>query len=219
MAEVNTGGGTAKKGKPKKMTLRVDFTPMVDMNMLLITFFMLCTTLAKPQSMDLTMPTNDKNLKESEKTKVKESKAITLILGEKNEVYYYLGLPKNASLKVTNYNGVNDKNSIRSLLLSRNRVGVAQMHKLKVLKYKGQITDDAYKKAVHDIKNSKDGETVIIEPMDKSTYKNLVDALDEMGICGIGKYSINDVSKWDKSLVDNLKQSGAPLTKASQIAK
>ena len=41
----------AKKNlsKQKKMDTRVNFTPMVDMMMLLITFFMLCTTLAKPQ--------------------------------------------------------------------------------------------------------------------------------------------------------------------------
>ena len=53
MAEVNTdkGKGDGKKGKQKKVNIRVDFTPMVDMNMLLITFFMLCTSLSKPQTM------------------------------------------------------------------------------------------------------------------------------------------------------------------------
>ena len=54
MAEIqenNSGKGKEGKGKQKKMTIRVDFTPMVDMNMLLITFFMLCTSLSKPQTM------------------------------------------------------------------------------------------------------------------------------------------------------------------------
>ena len=60
MAEVKQSGGEEKKGKPKKQTLRVDFTPMVDMNMLLITFFMFCTTLSKPQIMDIAMPTDQK---------------------------------------------------------------------------------------------------------------------------------------------------------------
>ena len=50
-----------KESKQKKMNVRVDFTPMVDMLMLLITFFMLCTTLSKPQTMELTMPSNDEN--------------------------------------------------------------------------------------------------------------------------------------------------------------
>ena len=51
MAEVNTdkGKGDGKKGKQKKVNIRVDFTPMVDMNMLLITFFMLCTSLSNRQ--------------------------------------------------------------------------------------------------------------------------------------------------------------------------
>ncbi len=61
MAEVNTdkGKGDGKKGKQKKVNIRVDFTPMVDMNMLLITFFMLCTSLSKPQTMEISMPSKD----------------------------------------------------------------------------------------------------------------------------------------------------------------
>ena len=57
-----------KASRQKKMNTRVDFTPMVDMMMLLITFFMLCTSLAKPQTMNLTMPSNDENISEQEVT-------------------------------------------------------------------------------------------------------------------------------------------------------
>ena len=46
--EVKDSGKGGKKGQQKKMKIHVDFTPMVDMNMLLITFFMFCTTLSKP---------------------------------------------------------------------------------------------------------------------------------------------------------------------------
>ena len=47
MAEIQENNNKEKKGnKQKKMNIRVDFTPMVDMNMLLITFFMLCTSLS-----------------------------------------------------------------------------------------------------------------------------------------------------------------------------
>lgn len=65
MAEIQENNNKEKKGsKQKKMNIRVDFTPMVDMNMLLITFFMLCTSLSKPQTMEISMPSNDKNITE-----------------------------------------------------------------------------------------------------------------------------------------------------------
>ena len=77
-AEVQESGGKNGKSKQKKFAVRVDFTPMVDMNMLLITFFMLCTTLSKPQTMEISMPSNDKNITEEQKSMVKASQAITL---------------------------------------------------------------------------------------------------------------------------------------------
>ena len=70
MAEIQDNGGKKKGSKQKKMAVRVDFTPMVDMNMLLITFFMLCTSLSKPQTMEINMPSNDKNLTEEQQNKV-----------------------------------------------------------------------------------------------------------------------------------------------------
>lgn len=82
MAEIQESGNKkGGKSKQKKMTVRVDFTPMVDMNMLLITFFMLCTSLSKPQTMEISMLSNDKTITEEQQTKVKASQAITLLLG------------------------------------------------------------------------------------------------------------------------------------------
>ena len=69
MAKKNTS-------RQKKVDLRVDFTPMVDMMMLLITFFMLCTSLSKPQAMLLTMPSNDQNVQEQDKTATKASQTL-----------------------------------------------------------------------------------------------------------------------------------------------
>ena len=59
------------------------------MNMLLITFFMLCTSLSKPQTMEISMPSNDKDITEQQKSMVKASQAITLLLGADNKLYYY----------------------------------------------------------------------------------------------------------------------------------
>lgn len=76
------------------MDVRVDFTPMVDMMMLLITFFMLCTSLAKPQTMELSMPSNDKNLTDENKSVTKESYTITIYVTGNNGIYYIAGIPK-----------------------------------------------------------------------------------------------------------------------------
>ena len=79
-----------KESKQKKMNVRVDFTPMVDMMMLLITFFMLCTSLAKPQAMHLTMPAKDDNMTAEDKDKSKTENTITIYLADNDKLYYYI---------------------------------------------------------------------------------------------------------------------------------
>jgi biopolymer transport protein ExbD len=79
-----------KESKQKKMTTRVDFTPMVDMMMLLITFFMLVGSLQKPQAMHLTMPAKDDNMTAEDKDKSKTENTITLYLAENDKLYYYI---------------------------------------------------------------------------------------------------------------------------------
>jgi biopolymer transport protein ExbD len=207
MAEVNTGGGEQKKGKPTKQNLRVDFTPMVDMNMLLITFFMFCTTLSKPQTMDITVPTKeDKELKEEDKNKIKESQSITILLGEENKIYYYLGIPN-----YEDYNSVKETDNLglRDLLLERNGDGIRQMTELKLKKYKKQISDEDFEEAAKDIRKRKDAPIVVIKPTDASTYENLVDALDEMAICSIGTYALVELTEGDKFVLENYKGKGA----------
>lgn len=186
--------------KQKKMTVRVDFTPMVDMNMLLITFFMLCTTLSKPQTMEISMPSNDKNISEDDQNKVKASQAITLLLAGKDKIYYYEGQPNYddpASLKETSY----DANGIRSQLLKKNYEAVQKVNELKQDKANLKITEEEFKKKVLEIKGGKKTPTVIIKATDDSSYKNLIDALDEMQICNIGKYVITEITSQDKELI------------------
>lgn len=213
MAEIQESSkkDDGKKGKQKKMTVRVDFTPMVDMNMLLITFFMLCTSLSKPQTMEISMPTKDK-VSEEEMTKVKESRAITILLGGNDKVYYYLGQPNYedyTSLKETSY----DADGLRALLLDRNREVVARVNELKKQREEKKITEDQFKEMKAEI--SKEEETspiVMIKGTDESSYKNLIDALDEMQITNISKYAVLDISDGDKFMLENFEKKGE-LTK------
>ena len=135
MAEIQESSGKTGKSKQKKFSVRVDFTPMVDMNMLLITFFMLCTSLSKPQTMEISMPTNDK-VTEEEQTKIKASQAVTLLLGADDKVYYYFGEPNYedyTSLKETDYS----PEGLRAMLLDRNKEVTARINDLKQQKKDG----------------------------------------------------------------------------------
>lgn len=207
MAEVQEGdSGKRNNSKQKKMAVRVDFTPMVDMNMLLITFFMLCTTMSKPQTMEISMPAKE-DLTDDQKTKVKASEAITLLLADNNRIFYYDGQPdyKNySSLKETSYNA----DGLRAMLMQRNAAAMNEVNKLKKEKIDLKISDDDFRKKVSEIKGGKNTPTVIIKATDDSTYKNLIDALDEMQICNIGKYVITDITDGDKFLIKNLETRG-----------
>lgn len=204
-AEVQESSSKKGKGsKQKKMSVRVDFTPMVDMNMLLITFFMLCTSLSKPQTMEISMPSNDKDITEEQQSKVKASQAITLLLGRDNRVFYYVGLPdaNYSNLIETTYK----PDGLRGMLLQKNSVAVKKAADLRQQKIDLKISQEEYDKQLAEIKAAKNTPTVIIKATDDATYNNLIDALDEMQICNIGKYVITDIEDGDKVMIGNLMQ-------------
>lgn len=206
MAEIEEKGEKGKKVRQKKMSVHVDFTPMVDMNMLLITFFMLCSTLNKPQTMEISMPSRDK-VAEEEQTKVKESLAITLILGADDAIYYYQGLPdynNYQTLVPTTYFA----DGLRALLLNQNKKVVAGMNALKKDKLNRKITQEEFEKRAAEIKKDKSSPVVMIKATDDSSYKNLIDVLDEMQICNIGRYAIVDLTEGDQFLLQNYKSQG-----------
>lgn len=170
MAEMDTsGGGKHKKGpgvkKGKKLSTRVDLTPMVDLGFLLITFFIFTTTMSQPTAFKLFLP-DDRTTPENQ-NKAKESGALTILLGKDNNVFYYEGMLKDqgANFKSSNFKEIRD-----------------------VIIQKKQSTDTA------DL-------VLVIKPSDESTYKNVVDILDEMSINMIKRYALVDISPVEDQLI------------------
>jgi biopolymer transport protein ExbD len=116
MAELDTSGGGKgkKKGGQKKKAVRVDLTAMVDLAFLLITFFILTTTLSKPKSQELIMPDKDEKTKQQEA--VAETKTMTLLLGKNNKLEWFIGLPGKSAPTVIGYG----KNDLRKTLVDEN---------------------------------------------------------------------------------------------------
>ena len=94
------------------------------------------------------------------------------------------------------------------MLLQRNRVALNEVNRLKQQKLDLKISEDDYRKQLSEIKSGKDTPTVIIKATDKSSYKNLIDALDEFQICNIGLYVISDIAVADEFLMKNYESKG-----------
>ncbi|QOR76338.1 MAG: biopolymer transporter ExbD [Thermoflavifilum sp.] len=177
------GGGRHQGTKSKKLSTRIDMTPMVDVAFLLITFFMLTTTLQKPKTMNLYLPEDVKN--PEEQNKVKESQALTIILGKNHQVYYYYGTgqePNERMYKTTFAN----KGGIRDVIINKwNSV----------------------------IKNSggRDSLVAIIKPMNDAAYEDVVNMLDEMNINGVQKYALVDsIYDFERNLMNQADQNPVP---------
>ena len=207
MASIEEGGDSGhKKGpgvkKAKKLSTRVDMTPMVDLGFLLITFFIFTTTMQTPSTMKLNMPKDTK--KEEEQNKAKASGALTILLGKDNHVFYYEGelLGDASNFKSSNFKEIRDE-------IINKRQDVIRNHK----------HDDTCPEAQQKAKAKGDPNwqnacadrdfVVIIKPNDEATYKNTVDILDEMTINGVKRYAMIDITPTETELIRRT-EGGAP---------
>ncbi|MFC7524332.1 ExbD/TolR family protein [Parapedobacter sp. GCM10030251] len=155
MAELNTGG---------KQQPRVDLTAMVDLAFLLITFFMLTTSINKPNAMDVAMP--DKNEEDPEdRLEVADTRTLTLLLGSNNKIEWYHGDYSNPieGPEIVDYG----KEGIRPILMKKME----------------QVRQQTGKDLI-----------IVLRPSEKSTHRNLVDILDEMNIIKAPIYMIGTIS-------------------------
>jgi biopolymer transport protein ExbD len=184
MAELNTGDGGGGKGgkvRSKKQNSKVDLTAMVDLAFLLITFFMLTTSLSKPKAMDLGLPDKEEDKTKEKPIKTDQRRTLTIILGDNDKIKWFHGLLEEPEPNGKPQDIGYGKEGIRTVLLPR-------------------------VKSIPEVMQDKDkGMIVIIKPTKKSTYKNLVDILDEMAICKVPTYAIvNDFSPEENKLAEEL---------------
>jgi len=178
MASLDSGGGDSghKKGpgvkKAKKLSTRIDMTPLVDLGFLLITFFIFTATMSTPNTMRLIMPKDEKD--PEKQTEVKESSALTILMGKGNAVYYYEGQmsPDGSNFNSSTYTDIRN-------VIQKKRTAVMQQGRSL-----GHHPDSLDKDLV-----------VVIKPNQDATYKNTVDILDEMTINNIKRFAIVDISE------------------------
>ena len=217
------------KSRQKKFDTRIDFTPMVDMNMLLITFFMLCTTMIKSQTLQIALPTNEKVEKEQQ-NKVKQSEAVTIIIDGKIDektglsnpedgmLFYYDGMPETDRLAQGESNmkqiefGAKTGGAypaIREILQERNKEVVLKIADLKKewkeMKFSKneEVNDSIYQEKAKKIRNDSTLKrpVVIIKATPNASYAHVVSVLDEMQINNISRYQIDRINEVDSAMM------------------
>ena len=237
MAQIEqSDGGKKKKGAQKKMSIHVDFTPMVDMNMLLITFFMLCTTMIKSQTLTISLPSNEK-VEQNQMNKAKESEAITLILTTErnangdvkndesgrpmNTVYYYEGMPDftdengdglldNNKLKAEKFVGNDGKlqQGIRKILHDRNKL---VLEKIEVEKSKWRNKEFSSISAINDSiyqSRAREIRNDSTLPRPVVIIKATPEASWESLISALDEMQINQISRYQ---IDNINKNDSVL--------
>ena len=174
---------TERRGKTfshkKKPSLRIDMTPMVDLGFLLITFFVFTTTISTPTVTDLFMP-NDKLVKDS--TALAVSYALTVLLAENNQIYYYQGDWETAK---------------RSKRIFKTNYSVSSGLGMVIRKKQKEL--DSHTK----LPEGRKGLMLLIKPLSSSVYRNVIDALDEVLINEVRKHAIIEPTADEIAFLEN----------------
>lgn len=194
MAEIlDSGGGDGKgKKKAKKPAVSMDMTPMVDLAFLLLTFFVLAATLAKPKTMEIIYPKKAED--DTSKTKVNFQLATTLLLGDdENEIFYYSGMfkPDSTQLYVTDFS----KDGFRKIMLDKNARINDRVNQLKKLLQDNMMPETQYEEEYSKAVNDSLAPFVVVKTLPKTKYKNVIGAIDELNLVNVRKRAIQDMAE------------------------
>ena len=194
------------KKRPKKHGTHIDMTPMVDLMCLLIVFFMLTAAFSKAKVMEIILPEKIKD-PNAIPPKIPGSRTLNIILGPDDKIYWYPGLVSEDQFN--NLPPVRQisfgPDGIRQLLLDRN---IALARKIQdfnneVLTGRIVLRQDSIDKTISKLKSDDDtGPIVLIKAYKEANYGNFVDILDEMNICGIGRYAVVDITWYEEDMVE-----------------
>ena len=176
---------------------------MVDLAFLLLTFFVLTSTFSKPKTMEINFPAPI-----DDKTKqMKVNNALTFIMTKDDGIFYYAGefyadgndkgMPP-TQLTKTDFSS----EGLHKLLLEKNKPTVDAIKKLEEQLVKKEIADTTYKRLAVGEKGKKEALTVLIKADDKAVYKNIIDVIDELNVCNIGKYAVVDMMPKELELIN-----------------
>jgi biopolymer transport protein ExbD len=172
-----------------RRNIRIDMTPMVDLAFLLLTFFILTTTMYKPSTLQLTFPVPPEDDQPKELDKV--NNALTLFLTKKDAIFYYRDAfkPGETQMSLTNFKDV------EKMLIELNKPTVERINELSKQLNEKKITEEVYDSLKNEAQKKKEALFVIIKPDVDAKFRNMIDIVDEMDISGIGKYAVQDTIK------------------------
>lgn len=208
MAELaqDDGGGKGKK-RGSKGSARIDMTPMVDLGFLLLTFFVLTSTFAKPKTMSLVYPAKDPDeVKDKPKDEQLVNNAITFIVS-KDRLFYYKGefYPEgNAKGKPATVLTETDfgPTGIRKLLADENKFVLNKKLELDDKLQRKVISDSIYKKDIIAAKKDPKALKVLVKTDMKALTSNFIDVIDELYISSVGVIAPVDLMNSEQALLD-----------------
>lgn len=189
--ETNQSQNRLQRGfaqKQKRLSLRIDMTPMVDLGFLLITFFIFTSSMNEPKAMDLFMPED-----EGPETLISQSGAFTILIDKNDAIYYYEGLPDDGTVSIKK----SSLSEIRKELIRKKQEVIRNYKPDKACEEKAVANptsaDDCRQKNL----------TILIKPTADASYQAIVSIMDEMTINKIARHVLTEPDDKDLALLDS----------------
>lgn len=176
MGEVNVAAANSRPGvkRSKKLSTRVDLTPMVDLGFLLITFFIFTTTMSTPGKIRIVMPVDS-----DDPITIGTSSALTVIPSVNNRAFYFHGeLDQALTSGAYGFTTYSISNGLGQIIRDKQQA----MDRMK----------PGFRKDL----------MLIIKAADHSNIQNLVEILDEVALNDVKHYAIVDIAEAEKTYLE-----------------